>query len=96
MPQIKFRIYVDTSVIGDWYFRRRVFRGIESFISSSEGQKNTHFVVSDVVLRELYQANKEVPDVYESIPDESIKILFEENGETFKNSEKYKSKSCDR
>ena len=75
MKGTKFRIYVDTSVIGGCLD--------EEFAEDSnrllDAAKKSHiiFVVSDLVLRELLKAPKEVRDVYESIPDESIELLPE-------------------
>lgn len=75
MSQVKFRIYVDTSVIGgvvDEEFASESTRLLEA----AKKRKIT-LVVSDVVLRELVRAPKEVRDTYESIPDESIELLPE-------------------
>jgi predicted nucleic acid-binding protein len=75
MKGTKFRIYVDTSVIGgclDEEFTKDSNRLLES---AKEGR--IIFVVSDVVLRELNRAPKEVQHVYELIPDESIELLPE-------------------
>ncbi|NQW44497.1 MAG: PIN domain-containing protein [Deltaproteobacteria bacterium] len=86
MTQIKFRIYVDTSVIGgclDEEFSNESNRLLEA----AKRNKIT-FVVSDVVLRELLRAPKEVRDTYESIPDESIELL-PENMEALKLAKAY-------
>ena len=75
MKGTKYRIYVDTSVIGgclDDEFSEDSNRLLEA---TKRGQ--LIFVVSDLVLRELLKTPKEVRDVYESIPDESIELLPE-------------------
>jgi len=75
MKSKKFIIYVDTSVIGgclDDEFSNESNRLLEA-----ARKKRIVFVVSDLVLRELLKAPKEVRDIYESIPDESIELLPE-------------------
>mgnify|MGYP000352479087 CR=1 FL=1 len=75
MKNKKFRIYVDTSVIGGCLDDE--FSNESNRLLKAAREKKIIFVVSDMVLRELLTAPKEVRDVYESIPDESIELLAE-------------------
>lgn len=75
MTQVKFRIYVDTSVIGGCLDEE--FSNESNRLLEAAKRKEITFVVSDVVVRELLRAPKEVRDTYESIPDESIELLPE-------------------
>jgi predicted nucleic acid-binding protein len=75
MTLVKFRIYVDTSVIGGCLDEE--FSDESNRLLEAAKKNKITFVVSDVVLRELLRAPKEVRDAYESIPDESIELLPE-------------------
>ena len=86
MTQVKFRIYVDTSVIGGCLDDE--FSDESNRLLAAARRGKITFVVSDVVLRELLKAPKEVRDIYESIPDESIELL-PQNLEAIKLAEAY-------
>lgn len=86
MTQVKFRIYVDTSVIGGCLDDE--FSDESNRLLAAAKRGKITFVVSDVVLRELLKAPKEVRDIYESIPDESIELL-PQNLEAIKLAEAY-------
>ena len=71
---MKLRVYIDTSVIGGCLDEEFAVWSLKLFDEFHKGSKIA--VVSDLTLRELEQAPKEVKDVLAALPRGNIETVF--------------------
>lgn len=71
---LKPRVYIDTAVIGGCFDEEFTVWSLKLFDEFSQGSKTA--VVSDLTLRELEDAPKEVKDVLEALPRGSVESAF--------------------
>lgn len=75
------RVYVDTSVIGGYFDEEFKDGSIQLFNEFKVGKKK--LVISDLTLRELELAPKEVQTLIKSIPNKNVEYLLFDNESSF-------------
>lgn len=88
---MKQRVYIDTSVIGDYYDQEFTEWSKSLFDDFNSGKRIA--VLSDLTLYELRDAPQRVKEILDTIPEESIEILAIDN-ETRELADKYISEKA--
>jgi len=70
----KYRIYVDTSVIGGCFDDEFCVESKRLLTAVKKGQ--VVFVVSDVVVNEIEEAPKKVQNIFKTIPEQFIEVIL--------------------